>query len=208
MTQVFIYPLHERYAENFWSKVKKGDGCWEWQACILRDGYGGFYPYSVTDRKGFKFRAPRFSWELTNKTNIPDGLFVCHRCDNRRCVRPDHLFVGNRFDNMRDAAAKGRLNNPCRRGQNRPASKLTNVAAAELKRLLLIGETHAELSAEFGISRRVISKIEKREAWHWLEPASSETSLDALAKSYEGREIPKCLWYDRYAIARASQCKR
>jgi hypothetical protein len=199
----FDYPLHEQYADLFWSKVAKGDGCWEWQACVLRDGYGGFYPYRISDRTGFKFRAPRFAWELANKANIPAGLHVCHRCDNRRCVRPDHLFVGNRFDNMRDAARKGRLNSERRRGQNRPAAKLTNVAAAEIKRLLLVGESHADLSAEFGISRRVLSKIVKREAWHWLEPAAQETTLDALARSYEDREIPKCLWADRYMIQQA-----
>lgn len=39
---------------------------------------------------------------------IPPGMFVCHRCDNPRCIRLDHLFLGTDSDNQRDAVAKGR----------------------------------------------------------------------------------------------------
>jgi hypothetical protein len=91
--------------ERFWSKVRKGDGCWEWVGSQDRQGYGEFV---VSMGPRVRSRAHRVAWELTNGP-IPDGLNACHRCDNPVCVRPDHIFIGTQRDNVRDAMAKGRL---------------------------------------------------------------------------------------------------
>lgn len=53
-------------------------------------------------------KAHRVAWELAYDP-IPNGLLVCHTCDNLACVRPDHLFLGTQHDNMKDAYDKGRL---------------------------------------------------------------------------------------------------
>ncbi len=90
--------------ERFWSKVIKTDTCWEWQGKPDIGGYGIFVIRSYE-----RIRAHRFSWELYNRCPVPDGMFVCHHCDNPRCVRPDHLFIGTNQDNLRDASVKGRL---------------------------------------------------------------------------------------------------
>lgn len=91
--------------DRFWSKVAvvPGDGCWEWIAGLKgNNGYGDF-----SLGVGRNIGAHRFAWAITNGP-IGDGLFVCHRCDNRKCVRPDHLFLGTAGDNNRDMFAKGR----------------------------------------------------------------------------------------------------
>ena len=101
-------------SERFWSKVEKTDGCWLWKSTKIPNGYGQMHFGHKYLRK--PMLAHRVSWILHNKTNIPDGLFVCHHCDNPPCVRPDHLFAGTRSDNMLDCSKKGRM---CPVGQSK-----------------------------------------------------------------------------------------
>ena len=92
--------LTKEVRQRFWSKVKKGPDCWEWQAGREWDGYGIFSISHVS------YRAHRLSWIMTNGGT--GGLLVLHKCDNPSCVRPDHLWLGTVADNNADRDAKGR----------------------------------------------------------------------------------------------------
>lgn len=106
----FSPPMFEQKdLDRFWSKVFKTrtipaeDACWLWMGSCpeLRGGYGQF---KLNGKNPF---AHRLSYEIACG-EIPPGMFVCHTCDNRRCVRPSHLFLGTHQDNMTDCLNKDR----------------------------------------------------------------------------------------------------
>jgi hypothetical protein len=148
----------------FWDVVNKAaaDGCWEWTG-----RKGGKLAYGRLKRNGIEYQAHRYSWEITNGP-IPEGLFVCHHCDNPPCVRPDHLFLGTQADNLADRDAKGRA--VYWRGEKNAATKLTEEDIREIRRLsqIHIETSQAALSRRFEVSPSLISQIVSGKAWGYV----------------------------------------
>lgn len=137
-------------------------GCWLWLGFVHPSGYGQF---SISKSAGPRL-AHRASWSLFNGM-IPDGIYVCHACDNRICVNPDHLFLGTAKDNMQDAAKKGRMNWKSKvralpRGERHHAAKLTENDIREIRKA---PGTLVVLGARFGVAPITISRIKRKLIW-------------------------------------------
>jgi hypothetical protein len=101
--------------EKFWENVIMipFHTCWEWAGHCDEHGYPRlgnciskkFPDYGINGPPILK--ASRVSWEIHNGP-IPNGLVVCHTCDNPGCVNPKHLFLGTQKDNIHDMIEKGR----------------------------------------------------------------------------------------------------
>ncbi len=122
--------------------------CWEWQGATLPKGYGKVY--WKFDEGGTFHTAHRASYRVFNG-EIPTGMFVCHSCDNRRCVNPDHLWLGTHTDNMADMEKKGRR-----------LRKVDTATAATICARHSKGERQVDLAAEFGISQSLVSIITRK----------------------------------------------
>lgn len=92
--------------ERLWAKVQTGweSDCWEFKGASGDAGHGHLGPSGASQRH---HQAHRVAWEFFYGP-IPDGLYVCHHCDNPPCCNPAHLFLGTQADNMRDMIRKGR----------------------------------------------------------------------------------------------------
>ena len=163
---------HLSIDSHFWSLVDKDEGCWVWKGNRFISGKGSFW-----DRRQGKARlAHRVAWELA-KGPIPDGLCVCHHCDNPPCVRPDHLFIGTQKDNMQDASRKGRHVSRLHpgimpRGERHWKAKLTRHDVLRIYAKALSGDYSEQYIANsFGVSRSSVQAIKNGWNWRWLTGA-------------------------------------
>ena len=146
---------------RFWSRVDKTDdvnSCWEWTAAKINAGYG------QVSLNGTTVLAHRFAWVL-HFGDIPEGLCVLHKCDNRGCVRPDHLWLGTKADNQRDMVDKGR--SARLQGEDHGRSKLTEAQAILIKNTYPAASQYL-LADVYGIDQSQISRIINGDNWRHL----------------------------------------
>lgn len=148
--------------EKFWSNVKIGDGCWEWNAGCGKPGYG-IFQYTV--KHPFKsvkhlVSSHRYSYAFWNKKSLKEIDCVLHKCDNRKCVRPDHLFEGSNLDNIKDRTKKNR-------GNGEKIQKITAQQCKEIQELYSTGKyRQKDLAYKFGVDQSHVSRIVNKDSSH------------------------------------------
>lgn len=152
---------HRNTESDFWARVTIGspDECWEWQEqSRVPQGYG------MTNWQNHQIRAHRLAWLLTY--GDPGDLWVLHRCDNPPCCNPAHLFLGTAADNAADRDAKSRGARLF--GENNPRARITSQDVQRMRQLRAEGALLRELADLFGVDRRQVGRIVRRERWGHL----------------------------------------
>ena len=136
------------------------DGCIEWTAMKLNEGYGHFSVH------GKMVLAHRLAYECTHGP-IPEGIDVLHKCDRPSCVNPDHLFLGTAKENAEDCAQKGRISRGERHSQVTWCRKITAANAREIFRRKQAGENPGDIARDYPITPTAIRNVGIR-SWKWL----------------------------------------
>ena len=145
---------------KFWEKINVKNECWIWAGNQDKYGYG---------RIGINYKryyAHRLAYELIYGL-IPEGMLVCHKCDNPLCINPEHLFLGTNGDNSKDMVNKNRSYHPI--GELHPLHKLTNEQVIEIKQLYSTGKyLQTELAKQFNVCSTEICLLVNNKRWNKL----------------------------------------
>lgn len=138
--------------ERFFTKVKRMEsGCHEWQSWVLPNGYGQF------SYQGKPHYAHRIAY-LLHHGEIPEGAYILHNCDNRKCVNPEHIWAGTFDENMQDMVNKGRQ----AAGTKNFHAKLKPEQVIAIRSAI---GTHREIAECYGVTQGLISMIRSGKIW-------------------------------------------
>jgi uncharacterized protein YerC len=128
--------------------------CWEWHGTTDKGGYGRF------KKDGKQTRAHRAAHELYIGP-IPEGMRVCHTCDNPPCTNPDHLFLGTDLDNKTDSVNKKRHAH----GEKQGACKLTS---EQVLAILEDPRSYIEIANAYAVAYITICRIRRGRGWRHI----------------------------------------
>lgn len=139
----------------FWENVDVSDnpdGCWNWTGYARKSGYGQFW-------YGGDLPASRAVW-IMRYGPLKTEDYICHKCDNPKCVRLEHLYKGTVATNNADKIGK-------MMGEKSPYHKLKQWQALYIKQSKGF-ESSQSLADFFEVSQSAVKSVFRGDSWSWL----------------------------------------
>lgn len=148
---------HETFIYRVYKQVRPTkNGCLEFFGCLNHDGYG-----RINKNGRLVYVHREIFREFVEE--IPEGMCVCHTCDNPCCINTNHLFLGTHKQNMEDKARKGRVTNTI--GSLNPSAKLKETDIPNIRRRIYDGDTCYSIAREYGVTGEAILAIKHNRIW-------------------------------------------
>jgi hypothetical protein len=147
--------IKQKLKDSYLRFVDIKQGCWGWKGAKKSEKF----KYGTLTFRGKEYLSHRLSYYLYFG-DIPEKMYVLHKCDNPECSNPEHLFLGTYLDNKRDQIRKGRAK----------VEKLNEKKVSEIKKMLADKFLHKEISKKYGISATTIWSIQTGRTWNDIKP--------------------------------------
>jgi hypothetical protein len=172
--------------------------CWLWQGSFYSNGYGHICCDGIRDgahRAAYReFVGP-----------IPEGLFVCHHCDNPPCINPEHLYAGTAKENVDDMWARGRAVIYDRTGSLNPHTIVNETDVYEILVALSEGESQQVIADHKSLPLKIINDIANGRTWtHVAGPRPMKwkrhSRFVGVSKEYDRNGSGKWKWSARIKL--------
>lgn len=120
--------------------------CWIWNLSCDGSGRPAYCDRSLASHNQL---ASRGLWKLLRNPTLTDPkVFLCHTCDEPKCINPDHLYEGDAKSNKNDAVNRNRI------GLRKLKGKTD-----EIVRLFKEGVEQQDIAKRIGVDRQTIQRF-------------------------------------------------